>query len=218
MAKLKVFSNLAITLDGRIADARHPSKSLGTAKDKALMKKIREEADVLVMGAETLRVLGDAVNVKNKKGRKLVNAVVSLSGKIDPNLKFWKRPDILRFIFTTTENFSVAVESAQDRAFVVAVGEKKLSARQIVKTFEKSGFRNILVEGGGRLMGLFVQEGLLDEMYLTLTPTLMGGSKNPTLISTFDTLSPWVKLKLLKQKRVGNELFLHYRFLYSAQS
>lgn len=218
MAKLKVFSNLAITLDGRIADARHPKKSLGTKADKALMKKVRQQADVVIMGAETLRVMGDAVDVKNKKGRKIVNAIVSKSGKIDPNLKFWKRSDILRFVFTSKKNFAVAVESAQDRAFVVAVGDEDLKASLILETLEKAGFRNILVEGGGQLMGLFLKEGLLNEMYLTLTPWLLGGSANPTLVSTIDTLSPWKKLKILSQKRVANEIFLHYRFLNSPSS
>jgi 5-amino-6-(5-phosphoribosylamino)uracil reductase len=215
---MKVFSNLAVTLDGKIADARHPSQSLGTKADKALMKKIREMADVVVMGADTLRALGDAVVIKNKKRRNLVNAVVTGTGVIDPKLKFWDRKDVLRFVFTSKANFHKAVESAQDRAFVVAIGDEYLSAKELLKTLEKAGFQNILVEGGGKLMGLFLKEALLDEVFLTLTPHLMGGSANPSLVSTVDTLSPRPKLKLLKQKKVANEVFLHYRILNTAKS
>lgn len=218
VAKMKVFSNLAVSLDGRIADARHPSESLGTKADKALMKKIREQADVVVMGADTLRALGNAIVVKNKKKRNIVNAVITGSGVIDPSLKFWDRPDVLRFVFTSKENFHKAVSSAQDRAFIVAIGEKSLCAKELLLSLEKAGFKNILVEGGGQVMGLFLKEGLLDEMYLTVTPHLLGGSVNPTLVSTVDTLSPRPKLKLLKQRKVGNELFLHYQFLKAKKS
>ena len=210
--KLKVFANLAVTLDGKIADARHPSKTLGTPADKALMKKIRSLADIVVMGADTLRAFNNVIVAQNKKGRKIANAVVTMSGVIDPQSPFWKNPNVVRFVFTCDENYSKAVESAQDRAFVVSIGKGELSAKALLEALQKAGFENILVEGGGRLIGLFLRENLLNEFYLTLTPWMMGGKNNPSLVSTDDTLSPWRKLKLLSQKKVGNEIFLHYKF------
>ncbi len=208
-----------MSLDGKIADARRPAQSLGTGADKALMRKIRAQADVVVMGADTLRVLGRPIIAKNKKKRLLANAIVSQSGKIDPSMSFWKDPNVIRFLFSSEENYSTAVNSAQDRAFVVSIGKNgSLKASKLIETLQKAGFQNVLVEGGGKLVALFLEENLIDELYLTLTPWMIGGTTGPSLVTTADALSPWRKLKLLSQKKIGNEVFLHYRFLNAPQS
>jgi 2,5-diamino-6-(ribosylamino)-4(3H)-pyrimidinone 5'-phosphate reductase len=211
--KLKVFANLAITLDGKIADAKHPRKTLGSPADKRLMQKVRSLADVVVMGADTLRAINKSIVAKNKKKRHLANAIVSLSGKIDPASPFWDEPNVVRFLFTNEENYADAVKSAQDRAFVVAIGKVDLDPHLLLSALQNAGFQNILVEGGGRLIGLFLKENLIDEFYLTLTPWMLGGRDNPTLVSTLDTLSPWRKFRLISHKKQGNEIFLHYKKL-----
>ena len=114
---------------------------------------------------------------------------------------------------TIQKNYSQAVASAQDRAFVVSSGESELSGREILNSLEKAGFENILLEGGGKLIGLFLKENLIDELYLTVTPWVLGGDSNPSLTSTPDTLSPFRALKLKSCRKVGSELFLHYQFL-----
>ncbi len=211
--KIRVFANLAISLDGKIADLKSPHKTLGTSFDKKMMERIRHQAEVVVVGAQTLRIFQKPIKAKNKSGRPLVNAVVSQSGVIDPSLPFWKDPAVIRFLFTCENSYLKALESSQDRAFVIVAGKETVEPQKILQAFVKAGFENILVEGGGELMHSFVKAGLLQELYLTLTPKILGGRKNPTLVGGDDTLSPWPNVKLLDFKKVKDELYLHYRFL-----
>lgn len=209
---MRVFSNLAISLDGKIADRHHPEKAFGTAYDRRLMKTIREKADVVVFGAETLRVSKKAIKVKNKKsGKYIVNCVVSASGQLDANLEFWQDPNIIRFVFTTDQAYKKLLKVSADRAFIVSTGMNYINPNKIIERLVQSSLSNILVEGGGTLMRSFVEANLIDEYYLTLTPWLIGGASNPSLIGGEDTMLPWKKLKLLNHKKVQDEIYLHYK-------
>lgn len=207
---MKVFSNLAVSLDGRIADARHPAKPLGTPYDRKLMEVIRAKADAVVIGAETLRACRDVIRGKKKRKQALVNVVVTRSGRIDPDLPFWDAKDVVRFVFTSNQGFEAALESARDRAFVIRSGDGGVDPKQLLARLKQSGLKNILVEGGGEIVSLFLSAGCLQEMYVTVTPWILGGAHNPTLSGHSD-LPAWTKLKILKMKRVKEEVYFHYR-------
>ena len=104
------------------------------------------------------------------------------------------------------------MESARERAFVVVCGDgARVDLRQVLKRLGESGLKNILVEGGGELMAAFLQAKLLQEINLTVTPWVLGGSQNPTLVRGSETQMPWKALTLVKNKRIKNELFLTYK-------
>lgn len=206
------FSNLAISLDGKIADPTYPNKMLGTSLDRKTMQVIRAKADVVIFGASTLKVMKHAVKIKTSKARaQIVNAVISASGDLPADLPFWDDKAVLRFVFTTARGYQKAVRASQGRAFIVIAGQENLEAKRVVERLLESGLRRILVEGGGETMSLFLSQGLLQELYVTLTPRILGGRASPTLVGGDAPLAPWGSLALLKAKRVRDELYLHYR-------
>lgn len=208
-----VFSNLAISLDGKIADRISPREPLGTPLDRATMQVIRRRADAVVFGAGTLRAWPAGVRMKPMKGKRpkqLVNVVVTASGDLDPSWPFWQHDDLIRFVFTTNAGFERALKNAGDRAFVVAAGEDRVDSKAILERLKASNLTQILVEGGGELMASFLEDKCLHELYVTLTPWLLGGRENPTLVGGLG-LDPWVKLRLLKMKRVKDEIYFHWK-------
>jgi 5-amino-6-(5-phosphoribosylamino)uracil reductase len=211
---MRVFSNLAISLDGKIADARTPKKALGTPLDRKTMDVIRLGADVVVVGAGTLRAHPQVAFARTgtKTGyRKPANAVVTASGDLDPSWPFWDAPDVVRFVFTTEKGYARAVEAARDRAFVVKAGAAgRVEPARILERLKASRLENVLVEGGGELMAEFCRDRLLQELYVTLTPWILGGRDNPTLVGGTG-LESWLPLKLVKSKKVKEEIYLHYK-------
>jgi riboflavin-specific deaminase-like protein len=200
----KSFSNLAISLDGKIADPAHPSKMLGTALDRKTMQVIRARADVVVFGASTLKAA-------QKPIKKIVNAVISASGDLPADLPFWDDPKVIRFVFTTARGYARVVESSRGRAFVVLAGQSEIDPEKVFQRLLDSDLTRILVEGGGETLALFLGASLVQEMHVTLTPRLIGGRSSPTLVGGDGVLSPWGSLQLLKTKRVRDEVYLHYR-------
>ncbi len=209
---MRVFSNLAISLDGKIADANLPSKALGTPFDRQMMQKIRQDADLILVGAGTLRAHPRAMKIKKKLSSKKAqptNAVVTASGILDSRWPFWSDDSVIRIIFTTSEGMSRALESCQDRALVFDVGEEKINFKKVFQKLKELNYKSVLVEGGGELMAGIIAEDLLHELYVTLTPRIVGGRSNPSLVGGAAAL--WKNLELLKLKRVKDEMYFHYK-------
>ena len=209
---MKVFSNLAISLDGKIADARQPAKALGTPLDRKTMQVIRQKADIILFGAGTLRAHPVVANVKAKLSKKQsqpVNAVVTASGNLDPKWTFWGDDKVVRLVFTTDKGLSRALKGCGDRALVFSMGKEKVSFPKVFAKLKEMKFENVLVEGGGQIMSEVLGANLLQELYVTLTPWILGNESNPSLVAGEATL--WKKLELLKQKRVKDEVYFHYR-------
>ncbi len=81
------------------------------------------------------------------------------------------------------------------------------SPKQALKTLEEKGFSSALVGGGGALNGSFMQEGLVDEIYLDIEPVALGVG-----IQLFGGKDLDVRLKLLGTKKLSeNEIQLHYQ-------
>jgi riboflavin biosynthesis pyrimidine reductase len=205
---IRIFSNLAISLDGKIADPATPARSLGSAVDKKLMQSLRAKANVVVMGAQTLRVFKKFVRPQ-KLSSTYANAIITRSGNLDSEMPFWNETQGIRFVFTTKKGEAAALRAARDRAFVVVAGEDTVDPMIVIKRLKQSNFDQILIEGGGETVGLFLRAGLLQEMYITLSPWIIGNSKAPGLVGGDKAL--WSKMTLKKCTKKGSELFLHYQ-------
>jgi 5-amino-6-(5-phosphoribosylamino)uracil reductase len=80
------------------------------------------------------------------------------------------------------------------------------------------GIKRLAVLGGGELVAAMLAVDLIDEMWLTVCPLLLGGTNAPTPVagSGFpENLAP--RLELLSAQAEGQEVFLHYRLQRSRQ-
>ncbi|MBP2681208.1 MAG: bifunctional deaminase-reductase-like protein [Candidatus Krumholzibacteriota bacterium] len=64
---------------------------------------------------------------------------------------------------------------------------------------------------GGTLNYSFFEAGLVDEIYITVTPRILGGAKAPTPVDGRGFLkNTQVRLRLATLRRRGDEIFLKY--------
>ncbi|MDP6935394.1 MAG: dihydrofolate reductase family protein, partial [Myxococcota bacterium] len=86
------------------------------------------------------------------------------------------------------------------------------SVEWALAVLEDRGCRNVLVEGGGDLMFSLVRRGLLQELFVTICPNLVGGAQAPTMLDGAGFEANEMRaLELLESRACGQELFLHYR-------
>jgi riboflavin-specific deaminase-like protein len=96
---------------------------------------------------------------------------------------------------------------------VKVFGKKNLNLRAALRWLhQKWNVRRLICEGGGELNDAMFRAGLVDELYLTLCPRIIGGSKAPTIAGGlgFPKLAKAEQLKLKTLKQSRNELFLTY--------
>lgn len=83
------------------------------------------------------------------------------------------------------------------------------SAKKAIEILEKYGFKTTLVAGGGKTNTSFLQEKLIDEIYLDVEPMIYG--EGIPLFSPSDTE---LKLELLETRKISkNTIQLHYKVI-----
>ncbi|MFI5842749.1 pyrimidine reductase family protein [Catenuloplanes sp. NPDC051500] len=168
----------AATLDGR-------SGGLGNANDQRILGLLRQLADVLLVGAGTLRAEGygglrvspDAVRWRAAHGLpdhpRLAVVSARLHGLGPEHPAFADAP--VRPLVITVDAAPAAGRSALESvADVLTCGDETLDAAALPGLLADRGLPGVLCEGGPTLFGALAAADRVDELCLTLSPTLAG--------------------------------------------
>ncbi len=203
----------AATLDGL-------SGGLGTPGDRRLFALLRRPADVVLIGAGTIRAEGyegDLVSAEDRAWREARGlpghpgiAVLSGSLDLDPEGPFLARAPV-RPLILTSESADPSRRRALERvADVVDCGEHRAEPARIVAELEARGHRLVHSEGGPSVLGAFVAAGLADELCLSLSPVAAGPAGRRIIGGP--EIARATDLDLVGLLEEDGALFLRYRF------
>ncbi|MEV7611577.1 pyrimidine reductase family protein [Streptomyces sp. NPDC089799] len=178
--------NMVGTLDGA---AQHDGRSqpISGDTDMRIFGTLRALADVVVVGAETVRQEGyrparareafAARRAAAGQGPAPAIAVVTASLDLDFSLPLFTAPLVPTLVLTGAGAPADRVaEAAAAGAEVVVAGEGAgVDPARVVRELAARGLVRQLTEGGPRLLGQFVAAGVLDELCLTVSPVLTAG-------------------------------------------
>jgi 2,5-diamino-6-(ribosylamino)-4(3H)-pyrimidinone 5'-phosphate reductase len=210
---VRIASNTAISLDGRINTRERRFVFLGSARDHARMSRLRSEADAVLVGGATFRnwphpALPDPVDRPRLAGRPW-NVVVSRRLEVPLDTDFVAEPAIRPLFLTGAAG---AAATAPVRAEVVAwPGDgDDVPVAWILGQLEQRGVERLLVEAGGDLLFQFFAADAIDDVHLTLCPLVVGGDA-PSLADGegFDAAA-LRRFRLVAAEPEGDEVFLHY--------
>jgi riboflavin-specific deaminase-like protein len=213
---------MAVSVDGRITTRSREKVALGSERDRRLMDELRVNADAVVIGAGTVRHDGSPMRIRyedlrvRRTARRLpihpVNVVLSRALDIPIRSRFFASKETRRIIFTTKRAPAARVKRFESVAEVVVLPGNDVSPRRVLAELQARGCRRVLLEGGGEVHFAFAKAGLVGEIYVTVTPRLIGGRGAPSLLDGEGFLwKDHPRLRLVSVERVGNEVFLRYR-------
>jgi riboflavin biosynthesis pyrimidine reductase len=211
--------NMIASLDGGTV-VGGTSGSLGGAADHQVFATIRSFADVIVVGAATMRAehYGPAQldephrRARLERGQTPVPAIAVVTGRADLD---WETP-----FFTEAEvaPLVVTVASAPHPpdgvADLVAGTDGGVNLGVALDQLVERGYRNVLVEGGPTINGEVAAAGAVDEVCLTSSPLLIVGSSHRIFAGADLT----VPLELSLASVVTAEGFLFVRYVRAASS
>ncbi len=188
-----VMANMVAGLDGCAAVGGRVG-ALSGGVDAELFRQLRALADVVLVGAETVRREGygpvkvsDAEQARRRaEGRPPLPpvAVVSRSLSFDFGSDLFTAPadDARTMIITCRAAAPERLAQVSPLAEVVMAGEEQVEPRLALSVLAQLGAKVVLCEGGPSLLGEIVAAGLLDELCLTVSP-VMGGDPLPVAIT-----------------------------------
>jgi riboflavin biosynthesis pyrimidine reductase len=169
----------AVTVDGL-------SGGLSGPGDKQVFDTLRMVCDALVVGAGTIRAENyDALRLdersrawRREHGLPELPLMVIVSGSLNLNpdqLIFWDAP-IPPIVVTHAGASAERRAALAGVAEIVTVGDDSVDLAAAVAGLHARGATQLLCEGGPHLFGALIAADLVDEVCLTVSPLLAGGS------------------------------------------
>jgi riboflavin biosynthesis pyrimidine reductase len=176
-------ANMVSSADGA-AHLGGATKGLSSAADRHLFALLRTLADVIVVGAATVRAERYAPvrqpelwpDLRSGRTPTPPIAVVTARLDLDPASRLIaSAPPWARTILITTAQAPADRRAALDGpAEVIVAGQETVDLKAAVAALAERGHRRMLAEGGPRVLAQIAAAGLLDELCLTIGPLLAG--------------------------------------------
>lgn len=227
-----LYANFVQTIDGVVAIPSVPDSnrlvSGGSDADRFVMGLLRAAADVVVIGSGTLRasargrwrpetVFPAAAEAYAEIRRELGLgtaprvAILTASGSIPPDRAVLEDGPM---ILTTAPGAERLVGTFPADVEIVSLpGKAEVDVTAAVELLRERGHRRILSEAGPHVFGSLVEAGLVDELFLTVSPQLAGSpsSGSLALVEGVALLPDHARPARLRSARAhGSHLFLQY--------
>lgn len=217
--------NMVSSVDGKATTYEGKLTGLGSRPDRLLMKRLRSQFDAVLAGGTTLRQDAFIPTVppellaerqKNFAQPQPLGIVISSSGKLPSEHRFWNAGKDLRVALIGEETRVESWLEEKAQIFRFPTKDHQIDLKQVLAMlFEKLGIKRLLVEGGPALNYSLIAQGLADELFLTVSPHIVGGIDNMTVIGGSGYGfggSDLPKLNLRSLYHHESELFLRYQF------
>ncbi|MET9709683.1 RibD family protein [Nocardiopsis alba] len=217
----------AMSVDGRIDDTGPERLRLSNPADFAEIDELRAGCDAILVGAGTLRADDPRLLVRSpvlrerrrEQGRTehLLKAVITRSGRIDPNARLFSTGDAGAVVYSGGEGSETAARLLADLpdthppAEVVDAGDPP-TAEAVLADLAGRGVSRLLVEGGGHIHTLFLTSGLVDELRLAVAPFFVGEEDAPRfVVPGVYPHGPSHPMRLVETRALGDVVVLRYR-------
>jgi riboflavin biosynthesis pyrimidine reductase len=210
--------NMIVSVHGA-ASLQGRSGALGGPADKALFATLRSLADVVLVGAGTMRAEGygparlsdEAWARRRAWGLPPMPAiaVITRSCRLDWSARFFTEAEQRPLVVTVAAAAVADRARAAEVADVIIAGDDEVDLARAVSALVKRGHTNVLSEGGPGSDAQLAAAGLLDEVCLTVAPLLAAGEARRILDGA--ALAPPSVLELGHVLEADGYLFLRYR-------
>jgi riboflavin biosynthesis pyrimidine reductase len=179
-------SNMVATVDGSARGPGGLSEGISNSADQRVFGRMRAFADVVMAGAGTVRaeqyrpsrLKPDAQERRAAAGQAVVPvvAVVTRSLHLDLTMPLFTE-SLVRTIVITSASSDPGLRAETARlADVIVAGDDEIDLPTALDALHERGLVRVHSEGGPHLLGDLAAAGVLDELLLTVTPLVAGGS------------------------------------------
>ena len=208
-----VILSAAISIDGKISTRVGDSK-LSSKEDSIRLHKLRSKVDAILIGKNTLLQDDPLLTVRYTKGKNPIRIILDSKGIISVNSRIIKTSNKIPTIIAVSKKISKInlLKLKKLPVEIIIAGENSVNLKLLMKKLSSKNIKTILVEGGGAVNWEFIKNDLFNELIVTLSPFLIGGTDSISFVEGkgYTKISNSPNLKLKSTKRLKNYLVLNY--------
>ena len=202
--------NMVESLDGRTTIGGHVGE-LTSPIDQQIVYELRTQAEALLVGAGTVRVERYANVVPPGLGPQPLVVIVTASVALPRDLPLLQEPDT-RVVIATHSDATLGFDHLAQVEYLRLPGEgARIDCRALCAALRTEyGIRSVVCEGGPSLNESLLEADVVDELFLSLAPLLVGGGEQ-TLVGVAPPHVPR-RTRLASVGTCDDYLFLRYEF------
>jgi riboflavin-specific deaminase-like protein len=215
----------AMTVDGKVTTKNFSPVDFTSREDKAHLIRQRALGDAVLVGHGTIENDNVRLGIPREELRQEriargqsafpIRVIVSNKGQINPRLKIFETDFAPIIIFSTTRMPRRTRDQLREKATLYLSQARRVDLRSMLQELRYDfKVKHVACEGGPALFRSLLEQGLVDQLNLTIAPFLFGGKHAPTLTGTnMDFLPRSVRCSLKEMRVFSDECFLTYRIM-----
>lgn len=207
----------AMTLDGKIASNCGDSQWISSEASRRIVHQIRGRVDAVMVGSGTARRDDPLLTSRPGGPRTAIRIVVDSQATLPADSQLAVTASYAPVIVAVSETADAErCEALREQGcqIVRCPGTDHLQRLEwFVKYLGQQSITNVLVEGGGGLLGNLLQLGEIDECHVFIAPKLIGGAEavSPMAGTGIDRIADALRLIDLQVERLGDDTYIRGR-------
>jgi riboflavin-specific deaminase-like protein len=213
----------AMTVDGKVTTKNFTPVDFTSREDKAHLLRQRALGDAVLIGHSTLSHDNVRLGIPSEGLRRErvargqsacpLRVIVSNAGRIELALNIFQTDFAPIIIFSTTRMPRNIQRQLRKRATLHLSKTRRVNLKSMLRQLQRDyGVNRVACEGGSMLFRSLLEEGLVDQLNLTIASFVFGGRDAPTLTGiNFDFLPNSIRCSLRQMRIIEGECFLTYK-------
>jgi diaminohydroxyphosphoribosylaminopyrimidine deaminase / 5-amino-6-(5-phosphoribosylamino)uracil reductase len=180
-----VTAKWAMTLDGKTAAATGDSRWISSELSRALVHELRGRMDAIVVGIGTVEIDDPLLTARPLGPRSAARVVLDSSARLPPSSRLVQTSRETPVIVAVTQCSTAQTRDQLARLgceVVLFPGRGQVPIADLLIELGRRGMTNVLVEGGGKVLGSFLDAGQVDAVDVYIAPALEGGDHARTAV------------------------------------
>ena len=172
----------AMTLDGRIATRSGSSKWISCEASRAIGHELRGRMDAVIVGSGTAKADDPLLTARPEGPRTAMRIVVDARAELSLDMQLVRTAKDIPVLVAALETAPTESVDALTAAGVEVLrlppvaGSDHVDLGELLRELGRRSMTNVLVEGGGGLLGGLFDQQLVDEAHVFIAPKFCGGA------------------------------------------
>lgn len=217
-----VIAKCAMSLDGYIDDSTSERLILSDEADFDRVDEERAKCDAILVGAETIRKDNPKLRIRSESRRKnrllkglaesLIKVTMTSRGDLCEELNFFKYDNSPKIVYCSKQSYQQLNHKVGKFADVVPVEDDTISPQFILEDLHKRGVNRLMIEGGSKVLTMFLAEGCVDELQVSIAPFFVGQEDASKFVNSANfPHNKNNRMKLERVEMIGDMAMLTYK-------